>query len=148
MRIKKTFQTTVPTGKVLNNYTESNADTYSCNYVNELFAVLTGSIEVPAAASNHLGTATIEVPYPQGFTQSNTAIISPMIDYNQTGAFLSGLEFGVPSSNSSYTNGFVASTCQPQVQLLANTISIKAHNYIIANGKTYRYKIVLMKIPE
>lgn len=36
MRIKKTFQTTVPTGKVLNNYTESNVDTYSCNYINGL----------------------------------------------------------------------------------------------------------------
>lgn len=36
MRIKKTFQTTVPTGKVLNNYTESNVDTYSCNYINEI----------------------------------------------------------------------------------------------------------------
>ena len=36
MRIKKTFQTTVPTGKVLNSYTESNEDTYSCNYVNGL----------------------------------------------------------------------------------------------------------------
>lgn len=34
MRIKKTFQTTVPTGKVLNNYTESNVDTYSCDYTN------------------------------------------------------------------------------------------------------------------
>lgn len=148
MRIKKIFQTTVPTGKVINSHTESDVDAYSCNYVNELFAVLTGSIEVPAAESNRLGTATIEVPYPQGFTQSNTAIISPMIDFNQTGAYLSGLEFGVPSNSSSYTNGFVASTWQPQVQLLPNTISIKAHNYIIANGKTYGYKIVLMKIPE
>lgn len=36
MRIKKTFQTTVPTGKVLNNYTESNVDTYSCDYINGL----------------------------------------------------------------------------------------------------------------
>ena len=36
MRIKKTFQTTVPTGKVLNSYTESNVDTYSCNYVNQI----------------------------------------------------------------------------------------------------------------
>ena len=36
MRIKKTFQTTVPTGKVLNNYTESNVDTYGCNYINGL----------------------------------------------------------------------------------------------------------------
>lgn len=34
MKIKKTFQTTVPTGKVLNNYTESNVDTYSCDYIN------------------------------------------------------------------------------------------------------------------
>lgn len=36
MRIKKTFQTTVPTGKVLNNRTESNVDTYSCDYINGL----------------------------------------------------------------------------------------------------------------
>ena len=36
MRIKKTFQTTVSTGKVLNNRTESNVDTYSCNYINGL----------------------------------------------------------------------------------------------------------------
>lgn len=148
MKIRKTFQAAVPSGKVIDSYATSTTDTYSCNYVNELFAVLTGSIEVPAATSSHLGTATIEVPYPQGFTQSNTAIISPMIDFNQTGAFLSGLEFGVPSNSSSYTSGFVSSTWQPQVQLLPNTISIKAHNYVIANGKTYGYKIVLMKIPE
>lgn len=46
MKIKKTFQTTVPTGKVLNNYTESNTDTYSCDYVNELETYYTDETRV------------------------------------------------------------------------------------------------------
>lgn len=46
MRIKKTFQTTVPTGKVLNNYTESNVDTYSCNYVNGLETYSTDEVRI------------------------------------------------------------------------------------------------------
>ena len=41
MRIKKTFQTTVPTGKVLNSYTESNVDTYSCDYINLIGKTIT-----------------------------------------------------------------------------------------------------------
>ena len=41
MRIKKTFQTTVPTGKVLNNRTESNVDTYSCDYINLIGKTIT-----------------------------------------------------------------------------------------------------------
>lgn len=36
MKIRKTFQAAVPSGKVLNSYTESNVDTYSCNYINGL----------------------------------------------------------------------------------------------------------------
>lgn len=148
MKIKKTTAILADGANVLNQYSTSSNDTYSCSYINGLFAVLTGTIEVPAATDSNLGTTTIEVAYPQGFTQSTTAVISPMIDFNQTGAYLSGLEFGVPSTSSSYTSGFVASTWQPQVQLLANTISIKAHNYVKANGKTYGYKIVLMKLPS
>lgn len=36
MRIKKTFQTTVPTGKVIDSYATSTTDTYSCDYINGL----------------------------------------------------------------------------------------------------------------
>lgn len=46
MKIKKTFQTTVPTGKVLNSYTESNVDTYSCDYINGLETYSTSETRV------------------------------------------------------------------------------------------------------
>ena len=66
MRIKKTFQTTVPTGKVLNSYTESNVDTYSCNYTNQI--VESGSNEngdwIKYANGNLIcyGSASIQSP--------------------------------------------------------------------------------------
>lgn len=66
MRIKKTFQTTVPTGKVLNNYTESNLDTYSCNYVNLIGKTITmnsgeGSAQnIPANATTKVINTTNE----------------------------------------------------------------------------------------
>ena len=34
MRIRKTYQTVVPTGKVLNSESSSLNDTYSCDYIN------------------------------------------------------------------------------------------------------------------
>lgn len=36
MRIKKMYQGTVPENKILDTYSTSATDTYSCNYVNEL----------------------------------------------------------------------------------------------------------------
>ena len=36
MRIRKTYQTVVPTGKVLNSESNSLNDTYSCNYINNI----------------------------------------------------------------------------------------------------------------
>ena len=34
MRIKKMYQGTVPENKIVGTYTESNTDTYNCNYLN------------------------------------------------------------------------------------------------------------------
>lgn len=36
MKIKKIYQGTIPTNKILNEKTESNTDTYSCDYINGL----------------------------------------------------------------------------------------------------------------
>lgn len=36
MRIKKKFQGTIPENKILDTYSSSNTDTYSCNQVNKL----------------------------------------------------------------------------------------------------------------
>lgn len=50
MRIRKTYQTVVPTGKVLNSESSSLNDTYSCAYINNKFNELirTGYILVQA----------------------------------------------------------------------------------------------------
>lgn len=36
MKIKKIYQGTIPTNKILNEKTESNTDTYSCDYINSM----------------------------------------------------------------------------------------------------------------
>ena len=36
MKIKKMYQGTVPENKIMNSYTESNTDAYSCEYINIL----------------------------------------------------------------------------------------------------------------
>ena len=61
MRIKKTFQTTVPTGKVLNSQTESNVDTYSCNYVNQIGK--TAKINLDPAGQNFPQNTSITVNF-------------------------------------------------------------------------------------
>lgn len=35
MKIRKAFQGTIPENKILDTYSESNTDTYSCNYINQ-----------------------------------------------------------------------------------------------------------------
>jgi hypothetical protein len=35
MRIKKVYQGTIPSNKIVNTYTETNTDTYSCEYLND-----------------------------------------------------------------------------------------------------------------
>lgn len=41
MKIKKMFQGTVPENKILNAYSDSQTDTYSCDYINKLNAYST-----------------------------------------------------------------------------------------------------------
>ena len=36
MKIRKTYQGSVPENKILNNYSESQTDVYSCDYINKL----------------------------------------------------------------------------------------------------------------
>lgn len=36
MKIKKTYQGTVPENKIVNTYTESGTDTYGCDYINSM----------------------------------------------------------------------------------------------------------------
>lgn len=61
MRIKKTFQTTVPTGKVLNNYTESNVDTYSCDYINGLETYSTDEVRIGTWMNKPLYRKIVEI---------------------------------------------------------------------------------------
>lgn len=46
MKIKKMYQGTVPENKILDTYSTSATDTYSCNYVNELIKSNQGYIEI------------------------------------------------------------------------------------------------------
>lgn len=46
MRIKKMYQGTVPENKILDTYSTSATDTYSCNYVNELETYSTDETKV------------------------------------------------------------------------------------------------------
>lgn len=46
MKIEKKYQGTIPTNKILNEKTESNTDTYSCEYINGLSTGGNGNGEV------------------------------------------------------------------------------------------------------
>lgn len=57
MRIQKKFQGTVPKNKILDTYSESQTDTYSCKTINDLVGAGGGSIDmtVPIASESKLG---------------------------------------------------------------------------------------------
>ena len=44
MRIKKTFQGTLPENKILNTSSDSQTDTYSCDYINQEINTLTETV--------------------------------------------------------------------------------------------------------
>lgn len=45
MKIRKTFQGTVPPNKILDGHSSSNTDTYSCNYINKILEAKSNYIE-------------------------------------------------------------------------------------------------------
>lgn len=50
MKIKKTYQGTVPENKIVNTYTESGTDTYGCDYVNSKALKLLWENNSPASS--------------------------------------------------------------------------------------------------
>ena len=46
MKIRKTYEGVVPTGKLLNSYSTSSSDTYNCNYVNGLETYSTDEVRM------------------------------------------------------------------------------------------------------
>lgn len=51
MRIKKTYQGSLPENKIVNTQSESQTDTYSCNYMNENFYSV-GSVYITSTNTN------------------------------------------------------------------------------------------------
>lgn len=49
MKIKKMYQGTVPDNKILNTYSTSQTDTYSCNYINTVASEIYSTSEVKTA---------------------------------------------------------------------------------------------------
>ena len=45
MKIKKTYQGTVPENKIVNTYTESGTDTYGCDYINNINTYSTSEVK-------------------------------------------------------------------------------------------------------
>lgn len=68
MRIRKAFQGTVPENKILDTYSTSQTDTYSCNYVNDItldmfrFRKFEKSMTVPANGMSALDMGDVNVP--------------------------------------------------------------------------------------
>lgn len=52
MKIRKAFQGTVPENKILDTYSTSQTDTYSCNYVNDLIKTEILTINIGSVAGN------------------------------------------------------------------------------------------------
>lgn len=76
MKIKKTFQTTVPTGKVLNNRTESNVDTYSCDYINGIETYSTDEVRIGTWLGKPLYRKVLEMTTPAtANTWADTGVI-------------------------------------------------------------------------
>ena len=55
MRIRKTYQTVVPTGKVLNSESSSLNDTYSCDYINTALNNIKNNLTLVPVSSSILG---------------------------------------------------------------------------------------------
>lgn len=90
MRIRKTYQTVVPTGKVLNSESNSLNDTYSCAYINNKFngLIKTGkgtvnSDYISAVENNHWERCGNVVSY--SFTMTTNGV------WDNTTKFISGL---------------------------------------------------------
>lgn len=52
MQLRKVFQGEIPENKIMNSYTESNTDAYSCDYVNEKL----NAIELFSTKEQRIGT--------------------------------------------------------------------------------------------
>ena len=123
MKIRKAYQGTVPENKILDTYSTSQTDTYSCNYVNNklewtLLGTTTGTNEINLPSSfNEL----LAMPQVAGNTNLNYSILIPYIHltnsfqgydsgYHGTGVGQSGYvrvqaKIGVAKMTDAYSNG-------------------------------------------
>lgn len=60
MKIQKKYQGTVPENKILDMYSESNTDTYSCNYLNNFIKVENGNLTL---VSKNSGVTNVAAQY-------------------------------------------------------------------------------------
>ena len=58
MKIRKTYEGVVPTGKLLNSYSTSSSDTYNCEYINLIGKTITMSSENKSSQSLSINTLT------------------------------------------------------------------------------------------
>ena len=119
-------------------YTETESD--AKYQLKNDFAVLTGSITLQPNKQQFL-----EIDYPTGFTQSNTFVISNMVDM-QSGGYIQGYITGIVVNSSSYINNYLTGNTQPRIKLEANKIGLYFYNGSTENNATFDYKILLMKI--
>ena len=107
------------------------------------FVVLTGTVTLYPDKQIYL-----ELDYPTGFNQSNTFIISNMVDL-QSGGYINGWIAGISANDPSYIDNYIVGNTQPRIKLLSDSIELYFFNGSTVNNVTYDYKILLMKIkPE
>lgn len=117
MRIKKVSETTPTQSQIINNYSDSAKDTYSCNYVNSMDRYSTDEVKTnkvwidgkPIYRKVLLG----KLPTGEGENSFNFSNIN-IIDFNGKIEANSGAKFKINTYYSPYPNysisGFISST--------------------------------------
>ena len=143
-RIIKTSQVTPlePTAQVVNQYSDSQTNTYSCKYINDLFIVITGTIQMPEADSELAGSTTIS--YPTGLNKNNCCVISNMAHNSDT---TESNSWNTVVSSGSYQISYTG-TGNMFVRLLNDGIYIRTEKYREASNRSdITFRLVLMKLP-
>lgn len=99
------------------------------------FAILTGSMTVEAGASDAPTNAILDVNYPSGFDKSNCVVLSTMT----TDTIPTSTTYSYP-----HNLNVLDSEMKLTVRLASDVIQISVGN--TTSAKTFKYKIVLMKI--
>lgn len=107
-------------------------------------AVLSGTVEVPAADATGVSQKLLLENYPTGFNKNNTVVIAQLItDGTSVDSDYSANK--ILFKNTSYYTNWVRTNPTVELADLANGVKIYFYNFD-SEAVTYKYKIVLMKI--